>query len=751
MESQGRSGLGVTKYMGVEASTPPQYIIEERDPTMNDYRGYAMGTLWHNYPYTKLWMLVDQRPAEPNKWILLYPATTAGASVYNCDIDSAVAVNGVLNVIGAANITTSGDLSNNLRIDLSDDVVINTTLSVTPITNSTVVTDAFGTLGGVTGTDLQFMMSKTGPVYEYVKPVSDDGTVTIAWSSVTPGAVSFTAAGGGGGGFDGLIADDANTATPTSNKVQVYGDGTNIMTTAAGHTLTISMDNGNDGECLIGGGTNPTWAQFTSSDNSIIFTRGANQLDMVAVGGGGSSGVIKLGADVGTPALPLLGEIDIVGGTNINTITAPNAVVVNLDDWISLPSTNSLGTTGGMSLNSIRFLHGYGPSGASVFLGFNAGNLAADATKSTKNVGIGTEALNAIDQATDNVAIGYRAMYTYPGTTRSTSAAAGRNVAIGSLALQNATVSALGTDAATSNVAIGYAALSGITTGDSNIAINGGGSYSGVESSNICIGATGTTGESLVTRLGTSQTKCYIAGVYGAGTDAPGAQQYFAITDSTKKLYSGLAAFGAKDGSILSTYTDVYGVKQARWGTITSPLLSIKVNVTSAGNIELETNGTKCAFHAIQNSTAPNVTGDGTLYNLGTNAALTEIYDYTGSFYGGSGAGAKALFTAPKTGLYQFIVTVLATNLTPPTPPPTPTRTRRDPINIVTTNRTYSLINPVMSYTNDDGLQTVTFTTIADMTLGHTAYFQFGLQTSVGTKTIGIGATYTTVSGFFIA
>ena len=68
----------------------------------------------------------------------------------------------------------------------------------------------------------------------------------------------------------------------------------------------------------------------------------------------------------------------------------------------------------------------------------------------------------------------------------------------------------------------------------------------------------------------------------------------------------------------------------------------------------------------------------------------------------------------------------------------------------ITSNRTYALINPVMSYTNDLARQTVTFSAIADMDASDTAYFQYGLTTMVGTKTVGIGGTYTTVSGYLI-
>lgn len=521
----------------------------------------------------------------------------------------------------------------------------------------------------------------------------------------------------------------------------------------------LSASNGTNGQVLIGGGTGPVWATITSSDASIVFTPGVNQLDMVAVGGGGSSGITKLGADVGTPALPLLGEVDIIGGTNINTITTPNAVVVNLDDWISLPITNAAGTAGGISIGSNKFMHAMGTG--NTFLGQNAGNLGLSIAYGTDNVGIGTNALRAVSQGNDNVAVGNNALYTLVGGA----AIGDKNVAIGSGALYtlNATT---GTTSAEDNVAIGYEAANLSTTGYSNTGIGasvfhnmttghnntaiGAGSGGTLTSGygNIYIGTdAAANNENYKVRIGSvgnSLIETYVAGVYNkyvdnsipVFVDANGQLGKYSITPIGQDPAANQVLMGTGPST-----APTFKYMRSTNGTII-------IDTSVAGYLDLRYGSVSaCAFHAIQGSGAANVTGDGTLYNLGTSATLTEIYDYGSNFYGGSGSGTKALFTAPQTGLYLFICTVLVTNLPAAATPPT---TRVDPINIVTSNRTYSLINPVTSYTNDLARQTITFSAIADMDSSDTAYFQYGLQTSVGTKTVGIGATYTTISGYLI-
>lgn len=99
-----------------------------------------------------------------------------------------------------------------------------------------------------------------------------------------------------------------------------------------------------------------------------------------------------------------------------------------------------------------------------------------------------------------------------------TSGGSSNNTAFGVGAL-----SSIGSSGSSQNTAVGRSAL-GSTTGSSNIAVgySSGSNYTGAEQANICIGATGSTGESNATRIGylvgtsSTQTACFIDGISGA-------------------------------------------------------------------------------------------------------------------------------------------------------------------------------------------------------------------------------------------
>jgi hypothetical protein len=150
-------------------------------------------------------------------------------------------------------------------------------------------------------------------------------------------------------------------------------------------------------------------------------------------------------------------------------------------------------------------------------------------------------------------------------------------------------------------------------------------------------------------------------------------------------------------------------------------------------------------FMARQQYDVANVTGDGTMYYLGTQSVMQEYFDTGNNFYIGDGSGTACYYTAPVTGKYYFTAAVLVTNLVQPSPPVT---TYVDPLNIVTTKRTYQLINPVLQFL---GTQSVFYSVLADMDAGDTCKFAFGANlTGVG-KTLGIGGANTKVSGYLVS
>lgn len=119
---------------------------------------------------------------------------------------------------------------------------------------------------------------------------------------------------------------NAGTAIESAGVLNILGDNV-IATSGSGNTVSIALTNGTNGQVLIGGGTDPLWENITSMDSSVTITNGANSIDLSVTGG---EGINQIDADMGM-AVPLNGQINLLGGELINTSASGNTVVVNLD------------------------------------------------------------------------------------------------------------------------------------------------------------------------------------------------------------------------------------------------------------------------------------------------------------------------------------------------------------------------------------------------------------------------------------
>lgn len=287
----------------------------------------------------------------------------------------------------------------------------------------------------------------------------------------------------------------------------------------------------------------------------------------------GPGGFVEtLTGDTGGAVSPFLGNIDILGGHDINTVGNPvtHVITVNLDNAITLgdlsniatgsnaltiatgdlsfTATNNVGnlnlapctsagtsgiiTTGGSIVGSgptDRLLYFYGNN--NIFYGYEAGNLSLDVglcaanigfgfqalesitgtvTGASYNVAIGSSAMNAFETGNNNVCIGLNSAYLM--TTGCTS-----NIFIGGNVMGVA-----GTDIV-QNTVIGTNAYTGSSGSYNTIyGYGAGANYAHTESSNILIQNAGVVSESNVIHIGTQgsgdgeQNACYIAGIYGA-------------------------------------------------------------------------------------------------------------------------------------------------------------------------------------------------------------------------------------------
>lgn len=137
------------------------------------------------------------------------------------------------------------------------------------------------------------------------------------------------------------ITGDAGPAVvPVAGNVNILG-GNVLTTTGAGATLTIDLDNGANGQLLIGGGADPLWADLQSSGSTIAITTGANSLDIDV----GATVPTSFPTDAGT-ATPAANALTVAGGTNINTAGAAATVTVNLDPDLVTMDTITFNTGG---------------------------------------------------------------------------------------------------------------------------------------------------------------------------------------------------------------------------------------------------------------------------------------------------------------------------------------------------------------------------------------------------------------------
>jgi len=145
--------------------------------------------------------------------------------------------------------------------------------------------------------------------------------------------------------------------------------------------------------------------------------------------------------------------------------------------------------------------------------------------------------------------------------------------------------------------------------------------------------------------------------------------------------------------------------------------------IGGAGNISAPLHP---SFMATINSADNNVTGNGAVYQLGTNVAFTEIFDQ------GSDFNTNGVFTPPVSGNYFFTTFVLCGGLT--------TLSTSLTLGIVTTARAYvETINPSALFIGSS-IATVPFSTIAPMVAGDTAHVTLTISGLAGNTADVIGS-----------
>lgn len=284
------------------------------------------------------------------------------------------------------------------------------------------------------------------------------------------------------------------TANQTANRIINYPDANDTLVgKATTDTLTNKTITGAtnvvDANALKTTGTSVTVsAAAPPSTGQALIATSATNAAWSAVGdvvGPASSTTTAIARYNGTTGKLLQDSAVVIDGSG-NLSTGGSLTTAR----VILPSTSSL-TSGLITLDGSRFLHSYPATTFSTYLGTNAGNVtntgyantglgastAASLTTGSNNVCIGTDSCKRITTGNNNVAIGFG---TGPQTT----------------------IAGMGTGS--NNVLIGFGA---------------GALYDANESNNIAIGPNiGLDNDNDTTRIGGTQTKCFIAGIRGITT-----------------------------------------------------------------------------------------------------------------------------------------------------------------------------------------------------------------------------------------
>lgn len=473
-------------------------------------------------------------------------------------------------------------------------------------------------------------------------------------------------------------------------------------------------------------------------------------------------------ADAGT-AVPVSGELNILGGVGLNTAAVLNSVSIGMDVGTdgqvligggAAPVLANITSTGG----TLAVTNGPGsinieavPTGSLETLSGDTGTIFA--TGGVVTLAGGTN-INTVGGggAGDELTVNLDDSISLAGTLT-------LNILGAGVVQTDATGYVFSDNGANGELLIGGGATpawANITSAGATVVIT-----NGANSINLEVSAGGTlrqldgdTGSAYEDGTGTAKiaggTNITTAAGGGAGDEVDISLDNSIALAGTLTL-SGLSA-GVMQTSAAGVVTSskgtdgqvlIGGGAAPAWANITSTGSTVAIT-NGSNSINLEAVGGAPPFLYCQASSGGSGSLGGTgYYNLGSSVALTQIFDDGGNVYAGSGAGAAAYFTAPVTGKYFLNLNVQfdSTNTTG-------VQVSELTIEIVTSNRTYyhgvtqSIRVPMDELTKK-------FSVCADMDATDTAQFRVkaDLDGDPGTITVkgDVAATpITWISGYLI-
>jgi hypothetical protein len=352
----------------------------------------------------------------------------------------------------------------------------------------------------------------------------------------------------GGGAFTELTPRQPLTPTPYS----IYAESvaaSGIVGTLVDAQLTHSAVTVNPGPGLSGGGRVGLGNTIVLTNTGVLSVTGNADITAATVGGAVTLGDMATSTDTASTLVKRDGSgnfaaasVTLDGALTFPGITVSSPVSIYSGSDLLLYNDNNGNFFSG---------DGAGNSGTSGFRNTAIGNLALvfdisgsyntavgfDAlffnSGGSDNTAVGLEALTYNSGGSDNTAIGYQALYSntngfdntangsqalYADTSGSYNTANGGDALVSNMSGSDNTANGYQALAANTsgsyNTAIGVNSLNDLTTGSNNIALGylAGGNIS-TGSGNIDIGNVGLSTDTNIIRIGSGQTKTYIAGV----------------------------------------------------------------------------------------------------------------------------------------------------------------------------------------------------------------------------------------------
>lgn len=392
--AQKRSGLNPLSYMGVETSTPPQLLVQDRPPTRNDKDNVNIGAIWvYNdrsvipwYPY--VWMLTNLFNASAT-WTPLGAGT--GEVGYFKTEDGNYTYpdpNGEMDIVGdGLNIKTTSDplVPGRIKVEYvgtPGEIFQTNTGAATPrVSNQT--------LNILGGNNIGTRSSTSG-----VPPEADtiffdlNDSIYVAGSIQAGNGLTVTA---GGMDITGDVYYESLLATPGMAQI----DGTGLLVTSTGTAGQLPTANSTGGI---------VWRNLVQGAGSVTISNDPVTGEItIGGGGGGGSGTISFATDVDSPVVPDgLGAISVLGknilttdGTTVNQIHVgltkstlgyvPMGNDTNEPVWGELIAGSGITITPGVG--TITFTAGGGGTGGVIQLTGDTGAAAMDLSNNINVVG----------------------------------------------------------------------------------------------------------------------------------------------------------------------------------------------------------------------------------------------------------------------------------------------------------------------------------------------------------------------------